>query len=113
MWVSPDLGKQHPYRVNAHKRSLMKIEVDYLLENNLAQPSSSPWSSPCLLVPKPDATVRFCTDYRKVNHVTVPDSFPMPRVDDCVDTIGSARYVTKLDLLKGYWQVPLSIDLAL
>ena len=100
--------KQHPYRVNAHKRSLMKIEVDYLLENNLAQPSSSPWSSPCLLVPKPDATVRFCTDYRKVNHVTVPDSFPMPRVDDCVDTIGSARYVTKLDLLKGYWQVPLS-----
>ena len=100
--------KQHPYRVNAYKRSLMKKEVDYLLEHNLAQPSSSPWSSPCLLVPKPDATVRFCTDYRKVNNVTVPDSFPMPRVDDCVDTIGSARFVTKLDLLKGYWQVPLS-----
>uniref|UniRef100_A0AAQ4PM80 Gypsy retrotransposon integrase-like protein 1 n=1 Tax=Gasterosteus aculeatus aculeatus TaxID=481459 RepID=A0AAQ4PM80_GASAC len=100
--------KQHPYRVNAYNRSLMKKEVDYLLENNFARPSSSPWSSPCLLVPKPDGTVRFCTDYRKVNHVTVPDSFPMPRVDDCVDTIGSARYVTKLDLLKGYWQVPLS-----
>lgn len=100
--------KQHPYRINAVKRSIMKQEILYLLEHNLARPSSSPWSSPCILVPKPDSTFRFCTDYRKVNSVTIPDSYPMPRLDDCVDTIGSARYVTKLDLLKGYWQVPLT-----
>ena len=85
----------------------MKQEVDYLLEHHLAHQSASPWSSPCLLVPKPDTTSRFCTDYRKANAVTIPDSFPMPRIDDCIDTIGSASYVTKLDLLKGYWQVPL------
>ena len=65
--------KQHPYRVNSEKRKLMEKEVMYLLENNLAYPSSSAWSSPCLLVPKPDSTVRFCTDYRKVNKITVPD----------------------------------------
>lgn len=100
--------KQHPYRINADKRKQMEKEVAYLRENNLAHPSSSAWSSPCLLVPKPDSTVRFCTDYRKVNKITVPDSFPMPRVDDCIDTIGSANYVSKLDLLKGYWQVPLT-----
>ena len=100
--------KQHAYRVNMPKRLLMKKEVDYLLEHHLAVPSSSPWSSPCILVPKPDGTVRFCTDYRKVNAVTVPDSFPLPRINDCVDTIGSARFVSKLDLLKGYWQVPLT-----
>ena len=100
--------KQHAYRVNMPKRLLMKKEVDYLLEHHLAVLSSSPWSSPCILVPKPDGTVRFCTDYRKVNAVTVPDSFPLPRIDDCVDTIGSARFVSKLDLLKGYWQVPLT-----
>ena len=86
----------------------MRQEVSYLLENGLARPSSSPWSSPCILVPKPDGTHRFCTDYRKVNSVTIPDSFPLPRLDDCIDTVGSARYVSKLDLLKGYWQVPLT-----
>lgn len=101
--------KQHPYRVNSIKRGVMKKEVTYLLENEMAIPSGSPWSSPCLLIPKPDGTQRFCTDYRKVNNVTIPDSFPLPRMDDCIDTIGSAAYVTKLDLLKGYWQVPLTL----
>ncbi len=86
----------------------MKKEVTYLLENGLAKPSSSSWSSPCLLTPKSDGTPRFCTDFRKVNAVTVPDSFPLPRIEDCIDSIGSAIFITKLDLLKGYWQVPLT-----
>ena len=112
-WNMTDVGdarpiKQHPYRVNAVKRAAMRQETRYLLEHGLAKPSSSPWSSPCLLVPKPDSTFRFCTDYRKINNITVSDSFPLPRIDDCVDTIGSACFVTKLDLLKGYWQVPLT-----
>ena len=94
--------KQHPYRVNEIKRSAMKTETDYLLENDLARHSYSPWSSPCLLVKKPDGSFRFCTDYRKVNAVTVPDCYPLPRMEDCVDSIGSARFVSKLDLLKGY-----------
>ncbi|XP_059424715.1 retrovirus-related Pol polyprotein from transposon 17.6 isoform X1 [Carassius carassius] len=100
--------KQHPYRVNPAKREIMKTEVDYLLKNGLAVPSQSPWSSPCLLVPKPDSTFRFCTDYRKVNSISKPDSFPLPRMEDCVDKVGSSKFVTKLDLLKGYWQVPLT-----
>ncbi len=100
--------KQHAYRVNALKRSVMKTEVKYLLENGLAKPSCSPWSSPCLLVTKSDGSARFCTDYRKINALTVPDCFPLPRMEDCVDTLGPARFVSKLDLLKGYWQVPLT-----
>lgn len=100
--------KQHAYHVNTAKRALMRNEVEYLLEHGFAQSSCSPWSSPCLLVPKSDGTVRFCTDYRKVNAVTVPDCFPLPRMEDCVDNLGSACYVSKLDLLKGYWQVPLT-----
>lgn len=100
--------KQHPYRVNATKRAIMKQETEYLLEKGLAKSSISPWSSPCLLVQKPDNTKRFCTDYRRVNAVTIPDCFPMPRMEDCVDSIGSAKFVSKLDLLKGYWQVPLT-----
>lgn len=100
--------KQHPYRVNSVKRAVMKKEVQYLLVKGLASPSVSSWSSPCLLVQKSDGTARFCTDYRRVNAVTVPDCFPMPRMEDCVDSVGSARFVSKLDLLKGYWQVPLT-----
>ena len=86
----------------------MRQEVEYLLEHGFAKPSKSPWSSPCLLVPKPDGTFRFCTDYRKVNAVTLSDSYPLPRMDDCVDNVGAAQFVSKLDLLKGYWQVPLT-----
>ena len=79
-----------------------------MLENDLIEASSSEWSSPCVLVPKPDGTYRFCTDFRQVNKVTKSDSYPIPRVDDCVDRVGDAKFVSKLDLLKGYWQVPLT-----
>ncbi|KAL1248067.1 hypothetical protein QQF64_023443 [Cirrhinus molitorella] len=100
--------KQHAYRVNPCKRQVMRDEVEYLARNGYAIASQSPWSSPCILVPKSDGSLRFCTDFRKVNSVTKADSFPLPRVEDCVDRVGSSRYVTKLDLLKGYWQVPLT-----
>ena len=100
--------KQHPYRINPIKAEHLKAEVKYMLDNDIIEPSSSAWSSPCILVPKPDGSYRFCTDFRKVNAVTKTDSFPIPRVDDCIDKIGNAKYVSKLDLLKGYWQVPLT-----
>ncbi len=100
--------KQHLYSINPSKWEIMKTEVDYLLQNGLAVPSQSPWSSPSLLVSKPDSTFRFCTDYRKVNNVTKPDSFSLPRMKDCMDKFGASKFVTKLDLLKGYWQVPLT-----
>lgn len=100
--------KQHPYRVNPTKRNIMKVEIEYMLQHGLARHSQSPWSSPCLLVPKADGTYHFCTDFRKINAVTKADSFPLPRMEDCIDRVGSAEFVTKLDLLKGYWQVPLT-----
>uniref|UniRef100_A0A7N8YKI4 Gypsy retrotransposon integrase-like protein 1 n=2 Tax=Mastacembelus armatus TaxID=205130 RepID=A0A7N8YKI4_9TELE len=100
--------KQHPYRVNLVKRAVMKSETDYLLRHGFAISSHSAWSSPCLVEAKSDGTPRFITDFRKVNHITVPDSYPLPRMEDCVDNVGSARFVSRLDLLKGYWQVPLT-----
>lgn len=92
--------KQHPYRVNPTKRALMKQETNYLLQNGLATPSLSPWCS--------DGSPRFITDFRKVNAVTVSDCYPLPRMEDCIDNLGTAKYVSKLDMLKGYWQVPLT-----
>ena len=100
--------KQHPYRMNPVKQQYLREEVQYLLNNDFIEPSQSEWSSPCILVPKPDGTFRMCTDYRNVNSVTKTDTFPIPRIDDCIDNIGHAKYVTKFDLLKGFWQMPLT-----
>jgi len=100
--------KQHPYRVNPVKLEAMKKEIDYMLSNGIIEQSQSEWSSPCLLVAKGDSGYRFCTDFRKVNLVTKADSYPIPRVEDCIDKVGSSQFVSKFDLLKGYWQVPLA-----
>ena len=100
--------KQHPYRMNPLKRKYLQDEVKYLLENDFIEPSQSNYSSPCILVPKSNGTYRMCTDDRKVNSVTNTDSFPIPRIDDCIDKVGNSKYVTKFDLLKGFWQVPLT-----
>lgn len=100
--------KQHPYRTNPVKCELMRNEVEYLFQHGLAIPSFSAWSSPCLLEEKSDGSPRFITDFRKVNSVTEPDSsYPLLRIKDYIDNLGTAKYVSKLDLLKGYWQVPL------
>jgi hypothetical protein len=94
--------KQHPYRMSPKKQEYLRKEVKYLLENDFIEPSQNNYSSPCLLVPKPDGTYRMCTDYRKLNNVTKSDSFPIPRIDDCIYRIGNAKYVIKFDLLKGF-----------
>ena len=98
--------KQHPYRMNPLKQKYLRDEVKYLLENDFIEPSQSNYSSPCILVPKSNGTYRMCTDYRKVNSVTKTYSFPIPRIDDCIDKVGNMS--PNLYLLKGFWQVPLT-----
>ena len=100
--------KQHPYRVSPMKKELLDKEVQYMLKNDIIEESQSNWSSPCILVPKHDGGFRFCTDFRKVNDKTKSDSFPIPRIADCIDQIGNAIFVSTFDMLKGYWQVPLT-----
>ena len=100
--------KQHPYRVSPMKKELLDQEVQYMLKNDIIEESQSNWSSPCILVPKHDGGFRFCTDFRKVNDKTKSDSFPIPRIADCIDQIGNAKFVSTFDMLKGYWQVPLT-----
>ncbi|XP_076053569.1 uncharacterized protein LOC143032587 [Oratosquilla oratoria] len=100
--------RQRPYRLNTFKREYVRAEVQRLQELGIVQPSHSPWASPVVLVPKPDGSMRLCVDYRRVNAVTEADGYPLPRIDDVIDDVGSARWVTKLDLLKGYYQVRLT-----
>ena len=100
--------KQHPYRMNPMKLQYLREEIQYLFDNDFIEPNESDWSSLCILVPKPDGTFRICIDHRKVNSMTETDLFPVPRMNDCIDNIGQTRYVTKFDLLKGFWQIPLT-----
>ena len=81
-----------------------------MLEAKVIRPSCSPWASPIVLVEKKDGTVRFCVDYRKVNSVTKLDAYPMPRIEEVLESIDSAKVISTLDLAKGYWQIPLSED---
>ena len=65
------------------------------------------WASPIVLVPKPDGSTRLCVDFRKVNKYTNTDSFPLPHIEDLVKRVGRAKFLTKIDMTRGYWQVPL------
>ena len=99
--------KQRPYRSNPEGRKEIDKQVEEMLENNFIQPSVSPWASPVVLVKKKDGTMRFCVDYRKLNAVTYKDSFPIPLVIDALDSMTGAQYFSTLDLMSGYWQIPL------
>ena len=79
--------------------------VDKMLENEICEPSFSPWASNVVLVKKSDGSLRFCIDYRQLNNLTVKDSYPLPRIDTCFDALGEAKYFSTLDLRQGYWQV--------
>ena len=96
---------QLPRRVSPARRQEVRQLLNEMLKNDIIQPSNSPWSSPIILVRKRDGSTRFCIDYRKVNSVTRKDAYPLPRVDDILDTLGGSKWFSTLDLKSGYWQV--------
>ena len=85
------------------KAKVLKDELDNLLDQGIIEESTSPWPSPIVMVPNADGTLRLCTDFRKVNNCTVPDPFPLPRIEDFIDRVGKAKFLTKLDMTLGYW----------
>lgn len=99
--------KQHPYRTPMIRREQMAKMIDDMQKQGIIQPSSSPWASPVVLVPKKDGTTRFCVDYRRLNAVSRKDVYPLPRIEDILSTLGEAKYFTTLDLASGYWQIEL------
>jgi len=87
------------------KRDKVKKLLSEMQEREIIMPSKSSWASPIVLVPKKDGSVHFCVDYRKVNDVTHKDAYPIPRIDNTLDTLAGSKCFSTLDLKSGYWQV--------
>ena len=102
--------RQSPYRLPHAYREEVRRELDDMVQAGVIEPSTSEWASPIVLVPKKDGSTRLCIDYRRLNAVSYQSAYPMPRVEDLVDQLGKAKFLTTLDLTRGYWQVPLSVE---
>ncbi|CAF1610950.1 unnamed protein product, partial [Adineta ricciae] len=96
-----------PYRKSNRDQEMLREETQKLLKNDIIEHSTSPWSSPVILVQKKDGTTRFCVDYRRLNQITTKDAFPLPRMDDIYDQLTKATYFSKFDFKSGYFQIPL------
>ncbi len=78
-----------------------------MLRLDVIEPASTEWSSPVVTVPKPDGRWRFCVDYRRLNALSLKDSYALPRMDECNDSLGDAKFFTALDCNWGFWQIPI------
>ena len=97
--------KQRAYRIPYAQQDEVKTLIKGMEENEIIRRSSSPWTSPVVMVKKKDGSMRFCVDYRKLNEVTRKDTYPLPRIDEMLDKLGHATIFTTLDLQSGYWQI--------
>lgn len=95
-------------RAPYHQKPVIEEELDKMLKDGIIEPAGGPWASPIVLVKKKDGSIRFCVDYRKLNDLTRKDAYPIPRIDETLDTLSGARFFSTLDLVSGYWQVPVA-----
>lgn len=102
--------KQHPRRLPFAKQEEVATLLTEMQQNDIIEPSQSPWASPIVLVRKKDGSTRFCVDYRRLNDITKKDSYPLPRIDDTLDTLSGNQWFSTLDLKSGYWQVEIHPD---
>ena len=107
-----DTGQSKPFKQQLRKhpwahQEVIDAHVEKMLETGVISQTVSPWSSNVVFVRKSSGELRFCVDFRQLNNLTVKDSYPLPRIDSCMDSLGGAKYFSTLDLRSGYWQVEL------
>ena len=109
-FVKPDQQpiKIPPRRFHGALKEGIEQEVQKLYDDHIIERSDSPWSAPVVPVIKPDKSVRLCVDYRALNKVTNKDAFPLPNIEDALYNLSGFKYFTTLDLVRGYYQVPMS-----
>lgn len=99
--------KCRPYRQPPHVQAEIRKQVNQMLDDGLIRESTSSWCFPVIMTPKPDNTLRFCVDFRLCNQIVERDNFPLPNIDDALDSLGTGKpkYFSTLDLASGYWQI--------
>ena len=100
--------RQAVCRLSPHCRQEVQKLLHTMLNEGVVQPSKSPWASQIVLVRKKDNSFRFCVDYHKLNEVTHKDAYPLPRIDDTLNTLAGSKWFSTLDMLSGYWQVQVA-----
>jgi len=93
-----------PYMMAPIEMTELKTELEDLLGKGFIRPSTSPWGASVLFVKKKDGSFRLCIDYRGLNHVTVKNKYPLPRIDELLDQLRGATCFSKIDLMFGYHQ---------
>ena len=106
--TSDDPVRQKPYPVPHALRGVIDEEVEKMIEMGVIEKSNSPYSSPIVIVKKSDGSNRFCIDFRRLNRVTIFDAEPLPNTEEIFSSLSGSHFFSKLDLSKGYWQIPLS-----
>ncbi|GBG68285.1 hypothetical protein CBR_g2832 [Chara braunii] len=95
------------YRMSEEELSVLRAQLDDLLEKGWIRPSSSPYCAPVLFVRKKNMDLRLCTDYRKLNAQTVKNVGPLSCIDDLLERLGGAKFFSKPDLKSGYHQLEI------
>lgn len=98
----------NPYRMSLKEREQLQVIIEDLLQHGIIRESTSSYASPVILVNKKNGEKRLCIDYRALNRKTLKDKYPLPRIEDQLDSLGGNGYFTSLDLASGYYQVPMA-----
>jgi len=99
--------KARPFRMAPKEKELISEEIDRLVTEGIVRPSQSEWSSNIVLVRKKDGSHRMCVDYRNLNSVTRKDVYPLPRIDDILDTLRGMKYFCVIDQANAYHAVEI------
>ena len=101
---------QPSHRLGLEKEAEVERQVQELLDKGFNQAGLGEWCSPVVLVRKKNGKWCFCLNYRRLNAVTMRDAYPLPQIHDSFHALSCSRYFITLDLVSGYWQVPLDVD---
>ncbi|KAJ0391696.1 hypothetical protein P43SY_010532 [Pythium insidiosum] len=96
------------WRHAEQEKVVIDRHVEEMLKAGVIEMGNGPWCFPVVLVKKKDGSVRFCVDYRALNAVTAKDVYPLPRIDETVEALGGATLFSTMDLMAGYWQIPVA-----